>query len=320
MPERAEATARLVGSSQERQLETMAHAPDLDFQAFVDRKKGERAGGGPTTTGHEYAYSFDRQTRETFERMKPVELAVASTVRMFKQVWRGQLLGKGVKVSERQFPRIQRITAQCADTLHIATPTVYIVNDPHLNAGTYGTNDESFIMVNSALVDHYSDEELLTVIGHECGHIHNGHVVYMTALHYLANLAGVFVAWIVQPALVALKAWSRRAEITSDRAGMLCVRNTAIAERALTKLALGSRKLYEEFNLEAFLEQHEEGKDSIGRYMEAFATHPWLPKRVLAMREFAKSELYRKAAGLGEGGMAMSDVDERVAALLKGEA
>jgi Zn-dependent protease with chaperone function len=301
----------------------MAHSPDLDFQAFVERKKSERAGAGPAgpkATGHEYAYSFDRQTREAFERMKPVELAVASTVRMFKQVWRGQLLGSGVKVSERQFPRIQRIAAQCAETLHIATPTIYIVNNPNLNAATYGTNDESFIIVHSALVDHYTDEELLTVIGHECGHIHNGHVVYLTALHYLANLAGVFVAWIVQPALIALKAWNRRAEITSDRAGMLCAKNNAVAERAITKLALGSRKLYEEFNLEAFLEQHHEGRESIGRYMEAFASHPWLPKRVLAMREFAKSELYRTAAGLGEGGLTMADVDARVSALLKGDA
>jgi Zn-dependent protease with chaperone function len=298
----------------------MAQAPHLDFDGFIARKKGERAGGGPETSGHEYAYSFDRKTRETLERMKPVELAVASTVRMFKQVWRNQLLGNAVKVSDRQFPRIHRIAQRCADTLHIATPTLYIVNSPVLNAGTYGTNEESFIMVHSAIVDHYTDEELLTVIGHECGHIHNSHVVYLTALYYLTQLAGVFVGWVVEPALVALRAWSRRAEITSDRAGMLCVKDKAVAERALTKLALGSRKLYEEFNLDAFLDQYEEGKDGIGRYMEAFATHPWLPKRVLAMRVFAESEIYRKACGLGEGGLAMPEVDARVAALLKGDA
>jgi Zn-dependent protease with chaperone function len=300
----------------------MAQAPELDFSGFVARRRGERTGGGgvPAATGHEYAYSFDRQTRETLERIKPVQLAVSSTVRMFKQVWRNQLLGNAVKVSDRQFPRIHRIAQRCADTLQIATPTIYIVNQPTLNAGTYGTNEESFIMVHSALVDHYSDEELLTVIGHECGHIHNSHVVYLTALAYLTQIAGIFAGWIVEPALVALKAWSRRAEITSDRAGMLCAKDTAVAERALTKLALGSKKLYEEFNLDAFLDQYEEGKGGIGRYMEAFASHPWLPKRVLAMRIFAESELYRKAIGAGEGGLSMEVVDARVAALLKGDA
>ncbi len=297
----------------------MAQAPQLDFDSFVQRKKGERA-GGPEAGGHEYAYISDKQTRAAFERMKPVELAVASTVRMFKQVWKNQMLGNTVKVSERQFPRIHSIVKQCAGTLHIPEPTVYIVNNPVLNAATYGTNEESFIMVHSALVDHYTDEELLTVIGHECGHIHNSHVVYLTALHYLTRMAGVFVRWAVEPALIALRAWSRRAEITCDRAGMLCSKSEAVSQRALTKLALGSQKLYEEFNIEAFLEQYEEGKDGLGKYMEVFATHPWLPKRVLSMRVFGESELYRKAAGVGASGLTMQEVDDRVRALLKGDA
>jgi Zn-dependent protease with chaperone function len=101
---------------------------------------------------------------------------------------------------------------------------------------------------------------------------------------------------------------------------MLCSGSDVVSARALTKLALGSRKLYEEFNLEAFLEQYEEGKEGIGRYMEAFASHPYLPKRVLAMRVFAESELYRKATGHGAGGLAMNEVDDRVRALLKGDA
>jgi Zn-dependent protease with chaperone function len=298
----------------------MAQVPELDFQAFVERKKGERAGGGADTSGHEYAYISDRQTRAAFERMKPVELAVASTVRMFKSVWRNQLLGNAVRVSDRQFPRIHGLVKQCADTLHIPVPQIYIVNSPILNAATYGTNEESFIMVHSALVDHYSDEELLTVIGHECGHIHNSHVVYLTALHYLTRMAGVFVRWAVEPALIALRAWSRRAEITCDRAGMLCSKNDQVSARALTKLVLGSQKLYQEFNIDAFLDQYEEGKDGIGKYMEVFATHPWLPKRVLAMRVFAQSELYRKAAKLGAEGLSMKEVDDRVLALLKGDA
>jgi Zn-dependent protease with chaperone function len=297
----------------------MAEAPTLDFNAFVARKKNERAGGA-SLGEHDYSYSLDRQTRATFESAKPIELAVASTVRMYKQVWRGQLLGSAVRVSNRQFPRINKIAEECAETLGIAAPQLYIVNNPHLNAATYGTDEESFIMVHSALVDHYSDEELRTVIGHECGHIHNSHVVYLTTLHYLKMVASAFIPWIVYPALIPLNAWSRRAEITCDRAGMLCAKNDQIAMRALTKLVLGSRKLYDEFNLEAFLEQYEEGKDSIGRYMEALASHPYLPKRVLAMRIFAESELYRKHAKAGVSGLTMQEVDDRVKALLKGDA
>jgi Zn-dependent protease with chaperone function len=199
-------------------------------------------------------------------------------------------------------------------------PQVFVVNSPTFNAGTLGTNEDSFVMVHSALVDQYSDEELLAVIGHECGHIHNSHVAYLTALHYLTYMAGMFMPWILQPALVALRTWSRRAEITCDRAGMLVAGDASAAERAITKLAVGSRKLYEEFNVDAFIEQHEEGSHGIGKYLEMFATHPWLPKRVLAMRVFGESDLYRSAVGLAPDGLSMSEVDCRVAGLLKGEA
>jgi Zn-dependent protease with chaperone function len=298
----------------------MADAPPLDFNAFVTRKKAERAGGAPSGE-HDYSFILDRQSRATVESARPIQLAVGSTVRMWKQVWRGQLLGSAVKVSDRQFPRIQSITRECSQQLGILTPQVYIVNNPHLNAATFGTDEESFILVHSALVDHYTDEELRTVLGHECGHIHNSHVVYLTTLHYLKMIAAAFLPWIVYPAMIPLNELSRRAEITCDRAGMLCSKNEQVAARALTKLVLGSRKLYDEFNLDAFLEQYEEGKDSIGRYMEALATHPYLPKRVLAMRVFAQSELYKRTAGVAPSeGLTMTEVDDRVKALLKGDA
>ncbi len=298
----------------------MAQAPRLDFEGFVARRKTERADGAASgTKGHEYTYTFDRQSRVAFENTRPVALAVEASVRLFKQMGKHQLLGNAVKVSERQFPRIHGIAKTASERLEITPPQVFVVNSPTFNAGTLGTNADSFIMVHSALVDDYSDEELLTVIGHECGHIHNSHVAYLTALHYLTYMAGMFLPWVLQPALVALRTWSRRAEITCDRAGMLVVKDQAAAERAITKLAVGSRKLYEEFDLDAFLEQHEEGTHGIGKYMEVFATHPWLPKRVLAMRVFGESQLYRTSVGTGTEGLTMSEVDQRVSALLKGD-
>ena len=90
-----------------------------------------------------------------------------------------------------------------------------------------------------------------------------------------------------------------------------------MSTRALTKLALGSRKLYDDLNLEAFLKQYEEIKEGPGRYNELFATHPWLPKRVLAMRAFEQSRLYRKRLGLGDDGLSMDEVDEKVHEIVK---
>ncbi len=293
----------------------MAQVGQLDFQGWVHRRKGfgEHDDGGDRG----YAYVADRQTRATFEKIRPVQLAAEAAVRAFKAVGKNQLLGNAVKVGPRQFPRVHSLVSNCADTLGIAVPTVYIVNNPVVNAGTYGTNDDAFIVVHSGLVDHYSDDELRAVIGHECGHIHNNHVVYLTTLYYLTAGLSVFLSWIVRPALVALNAWSRRAEITSDRAALLCASSPEIATRSLTKLALGSQKLYEQLDLEAFLEQYEESQKGVGRLNELFATHPWLPKRVLSLRVFEKSRYYRRRAGLGDDGLTMDQVDEQVHDIVK---
>jgi Zn-dependent protease with chaperone function len=294
----------------------MAQIGSLDFKGFVESRKGQRAGGSEEG-GHAYAYTSDRSTRFAFEKMKPVELAVRAAVRLFKAVGKNELLGHAVKVGPNQFPRVHNLAIRCAKELDIAAPTLYIVNSPTLNAATYGTNDDSFIMIHSALVDHFTDEELLSVIGHECGHIHNNHVVYLTAMHYLKHMASIFLRWIVAPASLALSGWSRRAEITCDRAGLICSKSLDTSTRALTKLALGSTKLYAELNMDAFLEQYEEGKEGVGKYAELTANHPWLPKRVMALRTFAESELYRTHAGLGEGGLSMQDVDKKVHEIIK---
>jgi Zn-dependent protease with chaperone function len=296
----------------------MARIESLDFEKFVSDRKQGQPGVADGDDAHAYAYSWDRKTRLAFETMKPIELAVAAGVRVFKHIGKAELLGHAVKVGPRQFPRVHALAERCASTLGIATPTLYVVNNPQMNAATYGTNDDSFVMVHSALIDHFTDEELMSVIGHECGHIHNGHVVYLTALHYLTRMANALVRFAGLPAFFALRAWSRRAEITCDRAAALCAGDLDVALRALTKLALGSQKLYQDLNIEAFLEQHEEAQGSVGRFLEVFATHPWLPKRVMALRTFGDSALFKKHVGQsGDDGLSMTEVDERVHQIIK---
>jgi len=292
----------------------MAQVPNVDFTSFVAQKKSAHAGG---TDGHEYAYISDRNTRAAFQRMAPVEYAVAATVRMWKAFGKNELLGHTVRVNERQFPRLHALNVQCAQTLGIPTPTLYVGQNPNLNAGTYGTNEDAFILVNGSLIDHFTDAEILDVLGHECGHIQNNHVVYMTTLYMLTHVLNRYLWWFIYPATVALRAWSRRAEITCDRAGLLVVKDVNVSMKGLMKLALGSKKLYEELDIDAYLEQFEDGKKGIGRIAEIFSTHPYVPKRVQALRVFADTALYKKAAGFGDGGLTMEECDNRVHDIIK---
>jgi len=277
---------------------------NFDFQAYIRERKGLDA--AQARTGAAYAYPGDQKVLRALGHVTPVTLAVEATVRLWKRLTQSEILGTAVKVSERQFPELHAITADCAERLHIPMPDVYVVpNVGALNASTFGTNDDSFIALNGVLVDHLSDEELRFVIGHECGHIQNNHVVYMTALYYLTYSANLFLRWIVTPAVMALQSWTRRAEITCDRAGLICCGDLTSASSALARLALGSNRLAERLDMEEYLRQLDESQEDAGRLMELFHSHPYLPKRVAALRLFAKTHYYHKVTGMdpdqGEG-------------------
>ena len=174
-------------------IQPMAIAPQLDFAAFVAQKRNERANGALTENAHDYAYISDKQTRAAFERMRPVGARHRRLGAHVQNKCGGsefaRPLGEGFRAAISAHSR--RSSSNAQTTLDIAMPSVYIVNQPTLNAATYGTNDDSFIMVHSALVDHFTDEELLTVIGHESAVTSTTHhVVYLTALHYLTRMAG----------------------------------------------------------------------------------------------------------------------------------
>ena len=179
--------------------------PELsfDFQEYIAARKN--AEGSLARSGSAYAYPGDQKVLRALGRATPVTLAVEATVRIWRSVARNKLLGTAVKVTDKQFPELYRRTVECAATLHIPVPDLYVVPElGELNAHTFGTNEDSYIVVNRALVDHLTPEELRFVIGHECGHIQNNHVVYMTALYYLMVSANLFVRWIVKPAVLAL--------------------------------------------------------------------------------------------------------------------
>ena len=201
---------------------------DLSFARYVAARKGEVA--ARSREGAAYAYAGDIKVRAALDRVRPVTLAVEATVRLWQSVEKSRMLGTAVKVTGKQFPRIAKLAETCADTLRIPVPTVYVSpNIGSLNAHTFGTAEDPYIVLNAALIDHLSEPELLDVIGHECGHIQNNHVVYMTTLHFLKHAANMFLRWSVKPAVLALNGWARRAEITCDRAGMICTRDLDVS-------------------------------------------------------------------------------------------
>lgn len=290
-------------------------AYEFDFQQYVDRKKSP--GGGKAERGGfgDYAFSGDLRVLRQIERLTPVRMVVEATIRLWKSFQKNEMLGTSVKLSRRQFPHLHDLVVECSEILDIPVPTVYVAQSADINAGTYGTNQESFIFLTSAIVDAMSDEELKFVIGHECGHIQNSHVVYHTAARFMSSGVGVYLKYASLPASVALNAWSRRGEVTCDRAGMVCVKDADVAIATMLKLALG-KSLSETVDLDEYMTQLDELSKGVGRFQELLASHPYIPKRVEAMRLFAQSSYFKALRG-EKGGRPLDEIDREVEAIIE---
>ena len=289
---------------------------DLDFTAYVARKKSGVSG----ERGEGYAFEGDLKVLRAMRKVRPLELAIAQTVKLSKAVVTGDLLGTAVKVGPTQFPRIHRIVERCAKTLGIAPPQVYIV--PRMdsyNAYTFGTDDDAFIVIHALLAEQFSDDELEFVIGHECGHIQNNHVVYLTTLvriQQVMQMSAGLLAPLLMPLQLALQSWARAAEITCDRAGLLCCKSPEAAVRSFARLAVGSPKLFAEMNVTAYLAQLGEGREGIGRVGELTKTHPYVTKRIEALRIFTASALYQQSLGR-DGGDVREELERKTSDLIK---
>lgn len=211
----------------------------------------------------------------------------------------GLALSTSLKVNEKTNPDLYNNIVLCSQKLNIPVPyTVVSSSVSGINAQTAGTDAFAYIAVSSLLTVLLSTEEQLFVLGHECGHIALGHVVYHTALGTLGtlgNLVPIVGDLIAKTIQFPLNAWSRRSEISADRAGLICCGNIITAKKALLKLEAGFMNI-DQVNIDEYLQNSKTFRrsNSLGKLTEIFQSHPIIPKRIEALELFANSEKYYK--------------------------
>lgn len=226
----------------------------------------------------------------------------------------GQMLAAGIPVTETNFPQLNRIVDDCVAQLNIPRPYVIVTNQiSGLNAMTFGSDQEPYIAVTSLLARIMSEPEMRFVIGHECGHIAMGHVIYHTAAATMGQFSQMIP--LVGPVIARsisypLNAWSRRSEITADRAGFLCCGDLEQSKRTLLQLESAFAPA-EALDLETYMANSQRFLEQgfLRRIGEYNANHPLTPKRIRALELFSKSEAYYRASGQSIPAGALSDQD-----------
>lgn len=205
-----------------------------------------------------------------------------------------------VRVSEKQFPELHRRWLEVMETMDApAKYELFVSQTPIVNAGAYGM-DRPFVVLNSGALALLDGEETTFLLGHELGHILSGHVLYRTMtvlLLKLAELGFPVIGLAARAVLLGLLEWSRKAELSSDRAGLLACQNPEASLGAMLKLAGGGRP--EETDLNEFLRQADEYRkegdaiDAVFKVLNLIgATHPFHVLRAAELREWVEMGEY----------------------------
>ncbi len=196
-----------------------------------------------------WEHPADRGALVALRKLKGFDTVLKAMSGLFREpALRLLFLGSCVRADERQFAGMYRVLGEVGRVLDAEKlPELYVGNSPFTNAITIGIN-EPIIVLNSSLLDLLDEDEMRFVIAHELGHALSGHALYQTLLQRLLSLTGVWNAvpggaLTVRAIIAALFEWSRKAELSADRAGLLATQDPATAFRVHMKFASGSGDL-----------------------------------------------------------------------------
>lgn len=215
---------------------------------------------------------------------------------------RRQLLATSVRVTRAMSPRLDGLVEHCRAALGVDTAVeTYVYPDASFNAGCVRPeHGRVFVMLSSTLFEAFDDEELRFVIGHELGHHLFGH--HRIPVRLLVGDG----SQVPGPVVMQLFAWSRYAEISADRAGLVCAGGLEPVARSLFKLASGLRGGLVQMKSDELIAQLGDMRSELERQTleeqekprgDWFATHPFSPLRLHAARHFAQSALFGVLSG-----------------------
>jgi Zn-dependent protease with chaperone function len=224
-------------------------------------------------------------------------------------------MGNSIQVGPRQYSNVYQIFRACVRDLDIhPEPVLFVSQSPWVNASALGQELPS-IVINTGLMDLFSEAELSAVLAHELGHIKCGHTTLNQMAEWAVDIASGLAArtfglsaLVTTGLLMAFYEWKRKAELSADRAALLVVDELNPVLHCMMKMAGGSANYAHELSLDEFLRQsdryQELDKDGLNQIYKfllynnfpqgIFLSHPFTIERACYLREWSTSEEYHQ--------------------------
>ena len=264
----------------------------------------------PGISGVSWEHPADRAALQALRAVPGFDEAVRKIIAFIGGERGVRLLfqGNAVRAGADQFPRLYALHVENVATFDWPEiPELYVSQTPIFNAGAYGV-DHPFIVIHSAALELLTEDELRVLLAHEMGHVVSGHALYRTiaaillavSFSALPILAGIALL----PIRLAILEWSRKAELSADRAGLLGSQDQRATQSLFLKMAGGvhDKQLSgEPMNLDAFIAQaHEyaassEGLDLLYKILNTLAlSHPMHTIRAAELQRWVMGGDYER--------------------------
>lgn len=177
--------------------------------------------------------------------------------------------GNAIRVGPTQFPQLWATHIEnCATFGWEVVPELYVTQTPVFNAGAYGV-DTPFIVLHSTALELLREDEIRALLAHELGHVISGHALYRTMAEIMTLISlgalPMLASLVLLPVRLAFLEWSRKSELSADRASLLGSQDLSASMRLFMKMAGGANTTNVrpgDLNLEPFLQQANEYANS----------------------------------------------------------
>jgi len=211
----------------------------------------------------------------------------------------------GILIGPNQLPNVWKLAVLAARLIGVPyMPDVYVSGDSMWNTYTFGSDTSSFIVLGTAILTNFHNDDLLFVLAREMGHCRAGHALWKTVIRFVAGemspasglLSGGLLGAISPTKLIGgalempLMAWSRQSDVTADRAGLLAIGDVALARRVLLTWSIRSSTILKQVNIEQWMKQEDASADQLTHISEMTTSSSMYTARRLRLLGLAARE------------------------------
>jgi len=226
------------------------------------------------------------------------------------------LLGNAVCVTAELLPEVHQQYQLCLEMLGANLKgDLFVQQGMEYNASVFAYQNKFDVLINSSMLNHFTPDEWRFVFGHELGHVIFGHSRF-SVREILAKMPDLSA-----DTADMLFRWSRAAEVSADRIGLLCCGKLTDAVMALFRTASGLSGIDADRVLSSFRRQYESLETQLRQAgTDGFAwirTHPMMPIRFKALELAALDIVALRQKYQGFSWKGFYAIDNQIASILE---